>query len=264
MVYMRKWEHGQKSPVARGAVAALAQIQANEPLLGWPRSKRRARIRGLFGVLLASMLLVPLVALALPATTVQADPASLDLSGWGWCVAYREIGNVVLRLEGSIIPRVDATDVADIYLTGTLQFNMGDRTDSIALELRGTKVRSLFFLKQVSGGDQPVIAEFEGTWLGETNYVACEGRVALPAPNHVAKPYILVLRTKDTEIASRESGAWIADLEFIIQKGTMAFDTLADRIAASGEPIRDLLGSVATQIAVIAREIRALGIPYIT
>ena len=252
-----------KSPVAREVVTGPGEMQGPEPPR-CSRQKRRAMFRRLFAVVLASMLLAPLVALALPAATVRADPASLELSGWGWCVAYGEIGNVVLGLDGSITPRADATDVADIYLTGTLQFNMGDGTDSIDLELRGTKVRSLFFLKQVSGGDQPVIAEFEGTWLDETNYVACEGRVALPAPNHVVKPYFVILRTKDVEIVSRAPGSWVADIEFMIQKATTAFDRLADRIAASGELIRDLLGSVATQLAVMAREIRALGIPYIT
>jgi hypothetical protein len=238
--------------------------QTGGPLRGDSPDWRRARFGRGLALVLASLLLVPILALIHPAAVVQADAASLELSGWGWCVAYGEIGNVVLALEGSILPRDDAPDVADIYLTGTLQFNIAERTDSIDLELRGTRVRSLFFLKQVSGGEQPVIAEFEGTWLSETDYVACQGRVALPAPNHVAKPYLVVLRTKDAEIVSRTRGSWIADLEFIIQKGTMAFDTLADRIAASGEPIRDLLGSVATQIAVLAREIRALGTPYVT
>jgi hypothetical protein len=228
------------------------------------RQKKRLRSWGGLAPLLALILMVPVLSLVVPATPVQADGVSLELSGWGWCVAYREIGDVVVELEGSVLPRTDAPEIADIYLTGTLQFNMSERTDNISLELRGTRVRSLFFMRQASGGEEPVLAEFEGTWLSETDYVACEGRLALPAPNHVAKPYLVILRTRDAGIVSRSRGSWIGDLEFIIQKGTMAFDTLADRIAASGEPIRDLLGGVAAQVAVLAREIRALGTPYIT
>ncbi len=70
----------------------VSGMRAANCLSGYSRAKRRAGFRGGLGLLLASMLIVPLVALILPATTVQADAASLELSGWGWCVGYREIG----------------------------------------------------------------------------------------------------------------------------------------------------------------------------
>ena len=53
-------------------------------------------------------------------------------------------------------------EIADLYLMGTLHFNLPDRTDSFDLELRGTRGMSVFFLKQVSGCAHPTIAEFEG------------------------------------------------------------------------------------------------------
>ncbi len=191
-------------------------------------------------------------------------PISITLTGWGWCVAYREIGSVVLNLSGSMIPRDNATEIEDIYLVGTLTFNIDDRSDEFNLELRGTKVRSLFFLKQVSGGENPLIAEFEGSWLSETNYVACEGRLAIPAPNHVAKPYLFVLRTEGVEVPDRTSGGWVGNLEFAIQKITGVFDAVANEISSGGSLIKQALGDLLTKVAVIAKELRSMGVPYLT
>jgi hypothetical protein len=212
-------------------------------------------------------LVMVLVLQLIPLQICRADsPASLSLSGWGWCVAYMDIGNVAAELNGTMIPRASAPEISDLYLTGTLSFNLPDRTDSFDLELRGTKVRSLFFLRQASGGDSPLIAEFEGTWLSDngTNYVACEGRLATPAPNYVAKPYIVVLRTADVTVPSRDPGNWVQNLEFVIGRSALAFDRIADRLAEYGDHIKDLLGSVLTEIAVMFREVRKLGTPYFT
>jgi hypothetical protein len=233
----------------------------------WLMAKRRdeglIRVRRGLVLLLVLVMVCSTTLLVSPARAV-ADPATITLSGWGWCVAYGEIANVSVVLDGSSLPRENATEIQDLYLTGTLTFNLEDRTDEFDLELRGTKVRSLFFLKQVSGGDSPLIAEFEGTWLSETDYVACEGRIAVPAPNHVAKPYFFVLRTKDAEVPSRLTGDWVADVDFIVGKLTSAFDTIADRLATGESVIRENLGTLLTNIAVLAREVRSLGIPYFT
>jgi len=195
-------------------------------------------------------------------------PVSITLSGWGWCVAYREIGDVVADLTGYRMPRDNATDIEDVYLEGTLTFNTSNKSDTFDLELRGTKVRSLFFLKQVAVAEDPtiaaMIAEFEGTWLGETNYVACEGRITIPAPNHAAKPYLLVLRTRGTELPQREQGSWVENWEFVIQKLTGAFDEVANRISVAGSLIKEPTGDFLMQVAVIARELRSLGVPYLT
>jgi len=217
--------------------------------------------RNLLLVSVCLMLLV-FVSMSTPYPAKADTPVSLVLSGWGWCLAYRDVANVAIDLDGTMIPRVDAPDIADLYLTGTLTFNLSSRTDTFDLELRGTKVRSLFFLRQVSGGAEPFMAEFEGTWLSTDNYVACEGRLAIPAPNHVAKPYIFVLRTTDTSVSTAEPGGWVGDWDFIVQKSTLAFDEIADRITQSGEEVKQLLGDVLTQVAVIFREVRKLGTPY--
>lgn len=224
--------------------------------------KRLVGARRRVALLLVAILVIPTSLLVAPGSVV-ADPATITLTGWGWCVAYREIGNVSLVLDGSTLPRESADNVVDLYLTGTLTFNLQDRSDNFALELRGTRVRSLFFLKQVTGGDNPLIAEFEGTWLSETNYVACEGRIAVPAPNHVAKPYFFVLRTEGTALPSRLTGDWVADMDFIIGKLTSAFDTIADKLSIGGSVIKANLGDFLTYTAVIVSEVRRLGIPYV-
>jgi len=95
-----------------------------------------------------------------------------------------------------------------------------------------------------------------------TNYVACEGRLAIPAPNHVAKPYVVVLRTADTSVPSTTRGSWVEDWDFIIQKSTLAFDEVADRISQSSTDMKRLLGDVLTQLATIFREIRSELTPY--
>jgi len=212
------------------------------------------------------ILVVGVASFGHPQPTRAQEPVSVSvtLTGWGWCVAYREIGNVVANLAGSKIPRDNASEIEDIYLTGTLNFSISDRTDNFELELRGTKVRSLFFLKQVTGGPDPLIAEFEGSWLGETDYVACEGRIAIPAPNHVAKPYLFVLRTEGVEVPERDRGGWVGNIEFVVQKLTGAFDAVANEISSGGSQIKETLGDLLMQGAVIARELRALGVPYFT
>jgi hypothetical protein len=232
-----------------------------DQLMAKHEDKRLVGSRRCVALLLVVLLIISTTLLVAP-SSAAAEPATITLTGWGWCVAYREIGNVSVVLDGSTLPRESTDNVQDLYLTGTLTFNLQDRTDEFDLELRGTRVRSLFFLKQVSGGDNPLIAEFEGTWLSETDYVACEGRIAITAPNHVAKPYFFVLRTEDAEIPSRLTGDWVADMDFIAGKLTSAFDTIADQLSTGGSVIKANLGDLLTNIAVIAREVRALGIPY--
>jgi len=224
--------------------------------------KRLPGFRRCFALLLVVLIVCAATPLVAPARAV-ADPATITLSGWGWCVAYREIANVSLVLDGSTLPRESADNVEDLYLTGTLTFNIADRTDEFDLELRGTRVRSLFFLKQVSGGENPLIAEFEGTWLSETDYVACEGRIAITAANHAAKPYFFVLRTKDAELPSRLTGDWVPNIDFMVGKLTSVFDTIADELSSGGSAIKVNLGDFLTNIAVLVREVRSLGVPYV-
>jgi hypothetical protein len=225
--------------------------------------KRLAGFRRCLALLLVVLIVSTTTSLVAPARAV-ADPATITLTGWGWCVAYRDIANVSVVLDGSTLPRESTDNVQDLYLTGTLTFNTADRTDEFDLELRGTRVRSLFFLKQVTGGDSPLIAEFEGTWLSETDYVACEGRIAMPAPNHVAKPYFFVLRTGDAELPSRLTGDWVGNIDFMIGKLSSVFDAIADQVSSGGSTIKVNLGDFLTNIAVLVREVRSLGIPYVT
>jgi len=230
---------------------------------GWSKSLLTA-----LSILSLVLLIAPAPALAVAdkgderGTTFSNAPVSLVLSGWGWCLEYKEIGDVALYLNGTMIPRADAPEISDLYLTGAMEFVISDRTDTFDLELRGTKVRSLFFLKEVEGGDEPLIAELEGSWLEETNYVACEGRVAISIPNHLAKPYLFVLRTPGVSIPDRESGGWVENVELLIQRGVGYIDILADNLSGQTE-IKELLGTVLTQAAVIVREVRRLLGAYI-
>ena len=184
-----------------------------------------------------------------PTPPMDLRPVSLTLSGWGWridagCITCMEYGNAILRLDGSVIPRDNVTDVFDIYLSGTLSFNLPDSTDNFTLELRGTRGRSAFFLRQVAGGGYPLITEFEGVWFdyGETEYVACEGRLALPMPDKVARVYVFVLRNGTTEGIAIPQTSWLG-------RWTIIFDEIADRMVAAGTQAQAVIGNTMARVA---------------
>ncbi|RLC93357.1 MAG: hypothetical protein DRI39_05925 [Chloroflexi bacterium] len=224
---------------------------------------RRAVVRVCSGVLVLCLLLafVPV-----PVSGQEDNRVSVSLAGWGWCLSYGEIADVTLDLEGKMVPRADAATVSDLHLTGTLWFSITGRDERFDLDLYGTKVRSLFFLKQVTGGPDPTIAAFEGAWLEETNYVACEGRIAVRPDGEpgikVAKPYLFVLGTPGVEVPERQPGGWAESIDFIVQKGVQCLDVLGTRLWYGGDTIKDLLGKVLAQITVLYKEIRDRGAPY--
>jgi hypothetical protein len=171
-------------------------------------------------------------------------PVSLTLSGWGWHVARDEVGNVTLTLDGALVPRDNTTNVIDIYLEGTLLFNLPDRTDNFTVELRGTKVNSVFFLKEATGGSEPLVAEFEGVWFDveEPAYVACEGRLAIPEPGHVANGYVFILRSYNLE-------SLVMPQRSLLGRLTVIADGVADSIVSMGTEFQNELGETLEQIA---------------
>ncbi len=240
-----------------------ALVKVAGRILSWPVANGHSRLGRPAVAISIALLLLVLFSAAFP-IRVQADgPVTLLLSGWGWCPKYGEIADVTLRLGGDTVVRPDADKVTDLHLTGTLEFAVSGASETFDLDLRGTRIRSLFFLKEVSGGDSPIVAEFEGFWLAENDYVACEGRVAVTVPNHAAKPFLLVLRTGSTDVPSRVPGGWVGNIDFIIQKCALCLDVVGDKLAEAGDSIKDLIASVLTQLEVLAREVRKLGIPYI-
>ena len=225
--------------------------------------RRRTAARALLMFLVCAILCLPASVTAEDIHDPALDqPISLSLTGWGWCFSYKDIANVTLDLDGTMLTRAGGAETKDLRLNGTLQFNLPDRTDNFTLEMWGTKVRSVFYLKQVTGDEQPLV-EIDGTWLEETDYVACEGVLALPTADFVAVPYVLVMRTSDAEVPERDSGAgWVGDWEFVIQKGTKAFDRVADELARGGDAVKEQLGGFLTRVTVIIREVREFGVPY--
>lgn len=213
----------------------------------------------------ALILVLPLLLLLIGPLPVLADtPVSVVLAGWGWCPSYSEVTNVTLALEGTAKERTDAPHIADLFLTGEITFIVQGKTDSFPVEMKGTRVRSMFYLKQISGENRPFLVEIEGLWLTETDYVACEGRLVQSSEEHLGKPYFFALRTGEKDVPERTPGTFTQNIEFIIQKGALCLDIIADRLSEGGQAIRELIGSVMTQITVILREVRRLGVPYVT
>jgi hypothetical protein len=214
---------------------------------------RVPRLRMAILLFLVSLLLVPIATSGVAAHTgdyapgpsidpMDLLPVTLTLSGWAWrinagCVSCVEYGNAVLELDGSAVARDNVSNVFDLYLIGELSLNTTDRTDNFTLELRGTRVSSAFFLKQVAGGSAPQVAEIEGVWFDyeEPMYVACEGRLGLPEPDNVATVYMFALRNGSAEgIAIPDS--WLGKL-------TVIFDEVADAVVSGGTQAQVAIGN---------------------
>ncbi len=222
------------------------------------------KLSGILFLMILLLLVPSVMVLVTPDVAFAESEASLILSGWGWCPAYGTIANVTLTLQGVTQPRAGAPEIADLNLSGILKFEVPGKVDRFDLELRGTRTRSVFYLRQVTEGTKHTIVEIEGFWLAETDYVACQGRLLVPLDSRLGKPYGFVLRTGGVEVPDREPGSFVENIDFIIQRGVLTFDIIGDRLAESGQAIRDLMGAVLTQLTVLAREVRRLGIPYIS
>jgi hypothetical protein len=165
-----------------------------------------------------------------------------------------------MDLSGSVLPRSGTDNVVDIYLTGTFTFSLPCRTDTFEVDLRGTRVRSVFALRQSDGGASPIVVEIEGIWLEETDYVACGGRLAVPVSDAAAQPYIFMLRTADREVPARDWGeTWVDNLEYLASRATMMYDNMAETFEAMGSSVKETversrLWSVAIRLSSLARD----------
>jgi hypothetical protein len=56
----------------------------------------------------------------------------------------------------------------------------------------------------------------------------------------------------------------VADVDFLVGEATSAMDNVADRLATGGAVVKQNLADFLTQVAVVIREVRGLGIPYLT
>jgi len=186
------------------------------------------------------------------------------LTGWGWCTDYTEIANAEFVANGFLVPRDDALESSDIRLMGNVTLTLSDATtESIALDIYGTKVRSLFYGNQEEEG---ISASLNGVWLtwDGGQYLSALGRITLPHGEifKTAKFYLLQLRTPGVEIPDKEQDGFAADLDYIITEFTKFIDGLIDKLMVSD--FADILGEVLAKVMILLAAVRELGIPYIS
>jgi len=185
------------------------------------------------------------------------------LTGWGWCTDYTEIANAEFVANGILVPRAGAPESSDLHLVGSLTLTLSDATtESIALDMYGSKVRSLFYLHQEEEGKS---ASLNGVWLtwDGGQYLSAWGRITLPQGEvfKTAKLYLLQLRTPGVDIPDREPDGFVDDLEYLITVLAKFIDGLIDKLMVTD--FADILGSVLAKLMVLLAAIRELGVPYI-
>ena len=185
------------------------------------------------------------------------------LTGWGWCTDYTEIANAEFVANGILVPRADAPGSSDLHLVGNLTLTLSDATtETIDLDMYGSKVRSLFYGHQKVEGKS---ASLNGVWLtwDGGQYLSAWGRITLPQGEvfKTAKFYLLQLRTPGVEIPDREPDGFVADLEYMITVFAKFIDGLIDKLMVND--FADILGRVLAKTMVLLAAVRETGVPYI-
>jgi carbonic anhydrase len=184
------------------------------------------------------------------------------LTGWGWCTDYEEIANVEFVANGTLEPVSGAQGSSHAMFAGNVTLSMSDSTESIGLEMYGTKVRSFFSMGQDA---ERKSAGMSGVWMiGEDGqYLSTWGRITLPEGRifKTAKVYVLHLRTADVEIPEREPGGFVDDLEYILMVIIRFIDGLIDKLMLSD--FAEILGKVLAKLMILLAAVRNMGIPYI-
>ena len=195
--------------------------------------------------------------------TTFSDTLSLD--GWGWCTDYAEV--VEAELDGcvAIVQRAQAPETYSLHVTGNLTLHRSGGPEVIPIDAYGSRVRSLFYLRQEITGKS---ASFEGTWMdaaGGQYYIMCTGAVGLPNPGgqslKTARICFVVLRTPDVEVAIADSGTFVEDIESMATRFVKFIDGVLDSLLGTG--FREILSNILEKLAAFVAALRNLGAPYV-
>ncbi|HEY49337.1 MAG TPA: hypothetical protein G4O13_04755 [Dehalococcoidia bacterium] len=185
------------------------------------------------------------------------------LTGWGWCTDYTEIASAEFVANGVLVPRDGTPEVSDVHLVGNVTLTLSDdSTENIALNMWGSKVRSLFQVRQSA---ERKSAHLWGVWLtwDSSEYISGMGEITLPEGEvfETAKLYVLQLKTPDVIIQNKEPGSFVEDLEYLITKFTKFMDDLIDELMLTD--FAEVLGDVLAKLMVLLAEVRGMVGPYI-
>jgi len=191
----------------------------------------------------------------------------LELQGWGWCTNYGKIADATLAGYVFLVERANAPESYSMHAVGNLTLQLSDTSiETIALDMYGSRVRSLFYLRQEETGKS---ASLQGTWIDADAgkyYIGTEGMIALPNPEgeafKTARLCFVLLRTPEVDVPVKEPGSFMEDLEYLQTTFAKFFDGLIDRLMLTD--FADILGRVLAKIMVMLAAVRELGVPYIT
>ena len=190
----------------------------------------------------------------------------LELQGWGWCTNYGKIADATLAGYVFVVERANTPESYSMHAVGNLTLQLSDTSiETIALDMYGSRVRSLFYLRQEETGKS---ASLKGTWIDADAgkcYIGTEGMIALPNPEgeafKTARLCFVLLRTPEVDVPVKEPGSFVEDLEYLQTTFVKFFDGLIDRLMLTD--FADILGRVLAKIMVMLAAVRELGTPYI-
>ncbi len=193
-------------------------------------------------------------------TTYQAP---IGLAGWAWCTDGGAVNQATLEGYRTMLERTGAPGSYSLHVAGNL--TLIETGEVVPLDMYGSRVRSLFYLRQEVTGKS---ATFEGTWIDAANstyYISTTGVVALPNPGgaelKTARLCFATLRTTDVAVTLTEPGSFVDDLESMVTRFAKFVDSLLDSLIGTG--IRQTLSNILTKLATLAAGLRGMGTPYV-
>jgi len=188
----------------------------------------------------------------------------LVLQGWAWCSSCNDVVAASFQGYTTMVERSNAANSYSMHAIGNLTLT-GSCNETIELDMYGSRVRSLFYLRQEVTGKS---VGLEGTWIpnniGNETYVGMTGQVFLPNPQgealKTARICFVVLRTPDVEVPITDTGTFSEDLDSMLTRFVKFVDKTLDNLIGTG--FSGILSNILAKIATMLVHIRALGLPY--
>ena len=199
--------------------------------------------------------------------TATFEEIRIELSGWVWCTNFGSIRDATFDGSVIIVDRTHASPGSSLRVVGNLTIDGGAGPDTtVELDMYGSRVRSLFYLRQETTGKS---VSLTGTWIDadpEPYYIYTSGFIGLPNPDgrelKTGRLCFVMLRTPNVDVPLPEGGGFVADLESIVTRFTRLIDGLWDSLIGTG--FRGDLGSILSQLTVMFAALKdALGGSYI-
>ena len=189
----------------------------------------------------------------------------LDLQGWGWCTSYGDVASASLVGYAAQVERGNGSQSFSVHALGNLTLQVGNATPEIVpVDLYGSRVRSLFYLRQEMTGES---STFTGTWITGNDtqfYILISGLIALPNPEgqsfKTARLCYVVLRTPGGDVPQKQPGGFAANWDTFIAWSTKYADRTITALVGTGAG--RIIAEILSKIMILLAHIRALGTPY--